>query len=330
MLHGDKVEPGEDALVQFFLSEPVAASWNQPYVVRAESPVETIAGGRILVPNAMKLKRPSSDVLEQIRQLQSKDELVRASAAVYFAGAAHVGASELSRTAAVRHPASVYEELIRLGEVVEIAGAGQRKIRLHQRLLTEYASRIVSNLTKMHDDNSLATVFDRAVVSNQFEYLGAPTIFDAVVRQLEKSGQVRQTSKGIGLADRAPKLSKKERQVLVQIIDQYRKAGFQPPTVRECQDSVLRNQQSVPQLVSLAASDGDLVEINSEYYLHVEAEATLKSKLRVAFAEKQQGLTLSEIREMLETTRKYAVPICEYLDKTGFTIRDGDLRKLKE
>ena len=42
------------------------------------------------------------------------------------------------------------------------------------------------------------------------------------------------------------------------------------------------------------------------------------------------GLTLSEIRELLGTTRKYAVPICEYLDRIGFTSRDGDLRRLKQ
>jgi selenocysteine-specific elongation factor len=41
-------------------------------------------------------------------------------------------------------------------------------------------------------------------------------------------------------------------------------------------------------------------------------------------------LTLSEIREILETTRKYAVPLCEYLDRIGFTKRQGDVRVLAE
>ena len=40
------------------------------------------------------------------------------------------------------------------------------------------------------------------------------------------------------------------------------------------------------------------------------------------------GLTLSRIREVLATTRKFAVPYCEYLDRSGFTRRDGDLRHL--
>ena len=40
------------------------------------------------------------------------------------------------------------------------------------------------------------------------------------------------------------------------------------------------------------------------------------------------GLTVSEIRELLATSRKYAVPLCEYFDRVGFTRREGDLRRL--
>jgi selenocysteine-specific elongation factor len=59
----------------------------------------------------------------------------------------------------------------------------------------------------------------------------------------------------------------------------------------------------------------------------VDAEARLRTVLRAAF-EERGGLTLSEIRELLNTTRKYAVPTCEYLDRIGFTRREGDLRWL--
>ena len=89
------------------------------------------------------------------------------------------------------------------------------------------------------------------------------------------------------------------------------------------------HQQSVPQLISLAATDGDLVEIGDKLYLHGEVEQQLRNLLSDAFSQ-GSGMTLSEIRELLKTTRKYAVPICEYLDRTGFTERDGDLRRLNK
>jgi len=97
--------------------------------------------------------------------------------------------------------------------------------------------------------------------------------------------------------------------------------------VDECQKRVARNQQSVPQLIALAAADGDLVEVAAGYYLHADVDRRLKQCLRDRMSN-GEGATLSEIRELLGTTRKYAVPYCEYLDRTGFTRRDGDLRFL--
>jgi len=41
-------------------------------------------------------------------------------------------------------------------------------------------------------------------------------------------------------------------------------------------------------------------------------------------------MTMSELRQELNTSRKYAIPILEYLDENGFTLRDGDLRRLAE
>ena len=82
--------------------------------------------------------------------------------------------------------------------------------------------------------------------------------------------------------------------------------------------------------MALAAANGDLVALTNEVYLHAEVESGVRQQLRDALAASSNGLTLSEIREILETTRKYAVPLCEYLDRIGFTKRKGDVRVLAE
>jgi selenocysteine-specific elongation factor len=84
----------------------------------------------------------------------------------------------------------------------------------------------------------------------------------------------------------------------------------------------------VPQLIALAAADGQLVEFEAGSYLHSEVEAELRRTLAERLAE--GGLTVSQIREILGVSRKYAVPLCEYLDRIGFTRRDGDLRWLAQ
>jgi selenocysteine-specific elongation factor len=323
----ERIAPGESAFAQLFLGEPIVASWNQPFVLRSESPMETIAGGRILVPVATKLRRPSDVTMAYLSDLESTDLTRRASAAIYFVGANHVDHSELFRTAGITESARVYESLKKQGAIVELRGVGQRKTSVHRQVLEEYGHRIAAALSKLHEHHPLATVFDRSTLANQFDYLGPPSVFDAILLQMEQAGAIRQTAKGIGLADRGPQLSRNEKELLQELIHRYEKARFQPPTVKECQQQATRNQNAVPQLIALAASDGDLVEINSELYLHTNVERELRDRLRTAL-DSNEGLTMSQIREMLNTTRKYAVPFCEYLDRIGFTRRDGDLRRL--
>ena len=90
-----------------------------------------------------------------------------------------------------------------------------------------------------------------------------------------------------------------------------------------------RNQASVGELVELAAAEERLVKISSDYYLHADVEREMRDKLTRRMAG-GDGPTVSQVRERLETTRKYAVPFCEYLDRTGFTKRQADVRVLAD
>ena len=124
-----------------------------------------------------------------------------------------------------------------------------------------------------------------------------------------------------------PKLSQNERKLLATLITQYRDAGLGTPTVKEAQQRAKKNQDSVPQLIALAANDGDLVEITSDYFVHTEVLDQVQQTLRGTISP-VEGVTMSQIRECLSTTRKFAIPLCEYFDRIGFTRRDGDIRYL--
>ena len=69
--------------------------------------------------------------------------------------------------------------------------------------------------------------------------------------------------------------------------------------------------------------------ITSELFLDFETEARIRRVVAERLAEKgEAGLSMSELRDALGATRKYSVPIGEYLDRVGVTIRDGDVRRL--
>jgi selenocysteine-specific elongation factor len=78
----------------------------------------------------------------------------------------------------------------------------------------------------------------------------------------------------------------------------------------------------------LCVAQGDLVHLVDNLFLHRDVEAKMRQQVQIALADGRK-LTVSEIRELLATSRKFAVPICEYLDRIGITCRTGDMRMLR-
>jgi selenocysteine-specific elongation factor len=326
LLDRDRLDPGESGFLQLFLLEGAATTWGQPFVLRSESPVLTIGGGRILDPDAERLRRPDATTIDQIRLLSSDDPLVRAGAALFLAGFRDWRPDDWQRSAGITATAPVYEALKHLGDVIEIPLSPTRNWRGHRLVLDRLCDRIAAALETLHRQNPLRMTLDRARVGSGFAYLPDPALFDAALERMRGAGRLRIAPNGITLAGQGPKLSANEQKLLLQIVEQYRTAGVEPPTVKELQAQTVKNQNSVPQLVSLAADDGQLVKINNDFYIHADVDREIREKLRPLLAD--QGLTVSQIRELLGTSRKYALPLCEHFDKVGFTRRVGDVRYL--
>lgn len=326
LLEGDKLEPGGAAFAQLFLAEPAAAVWGQPFVVRGESPVLTLGGGQVLNPHAQRLPRGDLKALPWVARLTSADAVERASAALYFAGLGGWRPDELHRTAGIVDAAGAARALAARGDLQELTVSPSRSVKVHRAALEDLFARIEEALDKEHKEFPLRSMLDRSRLMQRFAYLGSDGLVAAVLAAMQKAGRLKSTERGIALPGRGPQLSNNEQKLAAQIIAAFKSAGRQPPTVAEVQAQAAKNQNIVPQLVGLAVAEGHLVEIEPGFYLHADVELELRNALTAALS--GAGLTMSQIRDVLGVSRKYAVPICEYLDRCGFTKRAGDLRVL--
>lgn len=326
LLDRTSLAPGEAVAAQLLLNQPAVTTWSQPLVVRSESPVETIGGGRVLDPNAERLRKPGETVLRLLHDLQSPEAVRRASAALYFAGLRPWRAQDLVRLAGIDRFDEVCQALLEAGEVREIAVSPTRTRRFQCLVFEQQVARVEAALRKLHEQHPLRSKLDRQQLTAGFSYL-EDAVLTAVLDDLRKAGRLQIFEDGLALAGHGPKLSQYERKLLGELIEVFRTAGIQSPSVGECQQRAAKNPHTVPQLLALASANGDLVEIAAGYYLHRDVNSQLQELLRKQLAD-GRGATLSEIREVLATTRKYAVPYCEYLDRSGFTRREGDVRYL--
>jgi selenocysteine-specific elongation factor len=165
-------------------------------------------------------------------------------------------------------------------------------------------------------------------VQSQLGYVCDDALVHAAVDRLIKARTLVGDLRRIARADFKPKLSANLRKLKDKVVAAYQEAGFQPPEPSSFAGSAGGNAASLKDLFDVCIAEGFLARIDGDVYLHTDAEAEMRRRVTERLASGSPGLTVAEIRDLLGTTRKYAVPFCEYLDRVGVTKREGDLRVL--
>ena len=325
----DQIDPGKWGVAQLFLDEPVTAVWGQPFVLRDSSAEHTIGGGQVLQPVAVKLRRRHLDSLERAERLWSEDESARAETAAWFAGFHGFRPGDLVRDAGIGpdRTEGVVTALAAAGKLVEFTLPSSRKLLVHADRVAELEEQILKALGGLHDESPLMTNHDRGKVLARLEYVGDEGLLQAVADRLIKAKKLVGDAKRLARADFKPKLSANQRKLKDKIVDEHKKATFQPPEPGSFANQAGGNAAALRDIFEVACAEGFLVRVTDDLFLHAEVDETMRAKVRERLTG-GPGATVAEIRDLLGTTRKYAVPLCEYLDRVGVTRREGDLRVL--
>jgi selenocysteine-specific elongation factor len=329
LLDCDSVEPGGWGLAQLFLEEPATATWGQPFVLRGPSATQTLGGGQVLQPAAKKVRRRHLDVLERIERLWTGDAEQRALTVAWFGGFAGFTAADLVRGANVApdQAAGLIERLKAKGDLVDVAVGQARHLLLHADMVKELDGRVLEALARLHEQFPLMSSHDRQKVQSQLDYVGDEALVHAAVDRLIARKELTGDLRRIARADFKPKLTANQKKLKDKIVAAYQAAGFQPPEPSSFAGAAGGNAASLRDLFELCVAEGLLAQVSDEIYLHADAEAEMRRRIADRLSG-GPGLTVAEIRDLLGTTRKFAVPLCEYLDRVAVTRREGDLRVL--
>jgi selenocysteine-specific elongation factor len=334
LLDSDAIEPGGWGLAQVFLEEPATATWGQPFVIRGPSATQTLGGGQVLQPVAKKIRRRHVEMLERIERLWSGDAEQRALTVAWFGGFAGFSPADLVRGANI-DPNEAQPLIARLkagGDLVEVATGQARRFLLHADMLKELDARILQVLNRLHEEFPLMSSHDRQKVQSQLDYVGDESLVHSAVDRLlfnrDPSGSALLVGdqRRVARADFKPKLGANLRKLKDKMVAAFQEARFQPPDPASFAGQAGGNAANLKDLFDVCVAEGLLVRITDDIYLHADTEAEMRRLISERLG--GPGLTVAEIRDLLGTTRKYAVPLCEYLDRVGVTRREGDLRFL--
>ena len=329
LLETAELRPGDASLGQLYLSEAVTAVSGQPFVIRAESPAATLGGGRVLVPSARRIRRREHAEIARLGRLRSTDPLDRAAAALAGFGLNSWTDRALAREAGLSL-AEVGEALHGLatgGRLVTLPVGPRRTIRVLAECVALLEERTLRALARLHAARPRQSAVPRSHVAAELPDLESDALVAALIDRLKARGKVVADARSVALSGFEPTLSQGERRLKSELSEALRTGGFSPPDVAELVTSAGARGAVVPELLALLRDEESAVEIGPQLYLDFEAAADLRRRVRARLDE-GASMTMAELRDLLATTRKYAVPIGEYLDRIGLTLRAGDVRRL--
>lgn len=323
ILYKDKMEPGETQFVQIILEEPVVARRGDRFIIRRFSPVVTIGGGVVLEPYPERKKLGQNSYLNEFslkKEGSLKDLLV-----FYLEKASHEGMKLEDLRYSMAELDSVLEELlsnlIDEGRVLKVG----EKYYLND-ALEKLKQKVLQEVADFLEKNPHLPSMDKEVLKSRLE-ISDRKIFNTILEDLNARGLLQVFPEYVSLPDRQVKLKPEEVEIKNEIEKIFLESGVNPPSQEKVFAVFEGREKLAKKMFDLLIKENVLIKIAPDFYLHRKVLDEAKEKLREAFKAKGK-LRVSEIRDVLSTSRKYAVPLAEYLDKMKFTRRIGDERVL--
>ncbi len=318
-------------LGQLVFAEPIFAVYGQPFVLREESPPATIGGGVVLEPTARRMRRRTWQSADPGSDASVADEAARLESALTRAKLQPWSTPALVRETGMPEPRlqAARDRLRAEGRLIELPVAPRRTALLSAAFVESLESRVLETLARRHESRPRASVIRRSDVTSAFMDLDSETLVAAVIDRLRDAKKIAGDQARLALASFVPKLSQAESRQKTALLDAIRGGGHSPPLRDELLAGAKQQPAVVADLLALLVDEGQIVEIADGFWLSADNEESLRNVLVEAFQRAgADGMTMAQLRDALKTTRKYAVPIGEYLDRIGLTIREGEVRRL--
>lgn len=326
IVKGNPIGPGQTGFAELRLDRPVAAGWGQRFILRRPSPAITVGGGTVLDPGFSPRRRIAS-LQEAAQARESSNPFERLDA--FLADLDQTPASSLEAAWRVGVEPEAYSRLVgqlhECGHLVRLAGEERF---VHRRRLENLAesmlARMRAEVLRRQPRRSLA----RAVLLATCQKLAAPELLEIAFQRLMAQKRLVAVGDHFGPADLQVQLSKAQTALRQAILQRIEAAGLTPPTDKELAVELSARPDAVQSIMILLIEDGLIVPVGSG--LHY-APAALEQAREICRAVLALGpATVSQLREAWGVSRKFGLPLCEYFDAQGLTLRAGDLRRLVE
>lgn len=340
LLDKEVLMPGEKGLVQFRLEGTVVAERGEHYVIRSYSPCRTIGGGKVLRGCASRLRRFQEDTLKELQILLEGDDREVIGQALRSSRNYLLSEEELVKSLNI-HPSRVreiVEELIAKGILTTIR-EDSKVLLVDRQRLESLKIKMLKSLEDFHRTNPLRMGVEESTLKVHLSREIPPPLFSLVLTELSRESLITISDHRVSTSGFQVKLSQENKKIAEEMEKAFLQGKFNPPAPetllsREsasggCHPQGPSQRKTYQDLLSLLLEQKTLIEIEKSLYVHAKVLEELKG-LVAGFVKGKGSITVADLRDLVNTSRKYAVPLLEYLDRIHFTRREGDRRVLHD
>ena len=323
LLDRDSIGPGETVVARLELDDELCCAHNDRFLLRLQNPAITVGGGRVL-------------------RLQSSGRYRRKALGAELAGLVAAGESPVARIDHELDQAGpdgrTVDDLARALEipetkVMDVIGT-MPHVELHSRTMRAFGKRHVeageaelhASVERMLAKRSAAASVKRAALRAS-KTLPQPLI-DHLVDRLQAAGRVRAGRQGqILFLDRLKPLPPAQQQQFDRVTAECEQRGFRPPELNDLAAATGLADDALLSLLDRAQDEGRIDRVGEHFY-GASVIRTVLREIRKNCLEHGEILDIPALRDRLDTSRKFLIPLLEYVDSLGLTVLRGGVRRL--
>jgi len=320
-----ELAPGGSAMAQIRLQDEAVLVRGDRFIVRQFSPVVTIGGGMVLDPHARRFSAKDSGRAQFLTVLEkgSREEILWAMAERNILG---ITAEEIIvRTGWVEQEIQLAAKILADKKLIRVVSS-EPLILLAEAIFVEIGKKLLARVERFHKENPLLPGVTREELKASLGRRVRPETFAAALQLLLEQKKITLQGEFIKKAGTEITLAPEELRAQEQITQAFAKAGLAVPSVKEVLAQLKIEAARAEKLLQILLREKVLVRVSADLIFHRDALNALTGLLAQYKKTKGDRISVPAFKELTGITRKYAIPLLEYLDRQRQTRRAGDER----
>lgn len=323
----EPLKPGTETYAQLQMKRGVVAAPGDSFILRTLSPVTTVGGGYVVSPDDKRLRRRHSEswassLEEKERVMDSVSDKILQAFAVDTP--TPLGLDEIAKSALLQQDA-LLADIDALLESGDLKLTAKRKY-VSRQMVEASEQVVIDRVTALHKDVQLSAGFSKKEIYSSLRE--NHDILDMALVSLIEKKTLTQSTHGYFISSMAPALSDAQAAIAEKILSLYLDSRFKSPRRDEVPEMAGAPEKAVGRIMNYLLQTGRLVDIGGGVILHEDVIEESKTIIADYLAD-HDALESGAFRGMIDSSRKYAIPLLEYWDGKGLTKRIGNTRVLK-